>query len=64
MALQLLEGKGSEALLATVALNAGAALFVGKQVASIKEGYEKARKKLTDGSVAKKIIEVREATNG
>jgi len=64
MALQLLEGEGSEALLATVALNAGAALFVGKQVATIKEGYEKARQKLTDGSVAKKILEVREATNG
>ena len=64
MAYNLLEGNGSEALLATVALNAGAALFVGEKVSTIKEGYEIARRNLTDGSVYKKIVEVRETTNG
>ncbi len=64
MAIDLLEGNGSEELLATVALNAGAALFVGGSAASIREGYEIARKKLLDGSVLKKIGEVKEITNG
>ncbi len=64
MALDLLEGKGREGLIATVALNAGAALFVGGIADSIKNGYETARKHLLDGSVKAKIEEVREITNG
>jgi len=64
MALDLLDGKGREGLMATVALNAGAALYVGGKADSIREGYEIARTHLLDGSVRAKIDEVRAITNG
>ena len=64
MALDLLDGKGREGLIATVALNAGAALYVGGKAGSIREGYEIARKHLLDGSVKAKIDELRGITNG
>jgi anthranilate phosphoribosyltransferase len=60
-ALELLAGGGNKTLVASVALNAGAALFVAGKVESIMEGYEAARRALKSGQAAEKLEEIRHA---
>lgn len=63
LARELLEGRGRPALRAAVALNAGAAIYISNHASTIEEGYRKALAALEDGSVARKIAQVREAGN-
>ena len=63
LALDVLNGKGRPGIKYACALNAGAALYISKKAASIKEGFDKAMKAMEDGSVLKKIEEVKVATN-
>lgn len=62
LAREMLEGKGRPAILAAVALNAGATLYISGKSASILEGYTRALAAISDGSVSRKIEEVKEAT--
>jgi len=61
LAREILEGSGRTAIRDAVALNAGATLYISGSVQSIEEGYRKASAALRDGSVSRKIEEVREA---
>ncbi|HOG68241.1 MAG TPA: bifunctional anthranilate synthase component II/anthranilate phosphoribosyltransferase, partial [Fibrobacteraceae bacterium] len=63
LAMDLIQGKGRPGILYSCALNAGATLYIGGKVKSIKEGFDRALKALQDGSVMKKIEEVRKATH-
>jgi anthranilate synthase/phosphoribosyltransferase len=63
LALDVLNGNGRPGIKYACALNAGAALYISKKAASIKEGFDKAMKAMEDGSVLKKIEEVKVATN-
>lgn len=63
LAMDIFAGNGRASILESVALNAGATLFVARKVSSLEDGYKAARAALTNGAVAKKIDEVREATN-
>lgn len=62
LAKEILQNEGSLSIRHAVALNAGATLYISGKVPSIKDGYEKALASLTDGSVSRKIEEVREAS--
>ncbi len=62
LALAVLSGTGRAGIREAVALNAGATLYVSGMVPSIAEGYARARAALADGSVSRKIDEVREAS--
>ncbi len=62
LALAVLSGTGRAGIREAVALNAGATLYVSGAVATIAEGYSRALASLADGSVARKIDEVREAS--
>jgi anthranilate synthase/phosphoribosyltransferase len=62
LAMELVNGIGRPAILAAVALNAGAALYIARQVKTIQEGYQRALQALEDGSVLRKIEEVRAAS--
>jgi anthranilate synthase/phosphoribosyltransferase len=62
LAREIVEGKGRPGIRAAVALNAAAAMYVSGAAPSIKHGYDRALAALADGSVARKIEEVREAT--
>jgi anthranilate synthase/phosphoribosyltransferase len=62
LALDILEGKGRSGIRAAVALNAGATVYISGKAASVKEGYALALAALSDGSVSRKIEEVREAS--
>lgn len=62
LAREMLDGKGRPAITAAVALNAGATLYISGQAASIKDGYVRALAAIGDGSVTRKIEEVREAS--
>ena len=53
---------GLAAITAAVALNAGATLYISGQAANIKDGYVRALAAIGDGSVTRKIEEVREAS--
>ncbi len=64
LAREMLEGKGRPAIVAAVALNAGATVYISGKAATIVEGYRLALAAIADGSVARKIEEVREATCG
>lgn len=63
MVREVLAGKTSPALDA-VALNAGAAIYIGGAVGSIGEGVEKARALLAGGSAMKKLEALCEASRG
>ncbi len=63
LAQDMLDGSGRPALVAAVVLNAAAALYIFGSTNSIGEGVALARTALADGSVARKIDEVREATH-
>jgi anthranilate phosphoribosyltransferase len=55
----LLGGEGEPALADVVAVNAGAALYVGGLAASLREGTEAARQLLAAGAGARKLAELR-----
>ena len=63
LALDVLNGNGRPGIKYACALNAGAALYISKKAASIKEGFDMAIKAMEDGSVLKKIEEVKAETN-
>ncbi len=63
LARDLLAGTGRKSIREAVALNAGATLFVARKVPTLEAGYRAALAAIGDGSVARKIEEVREATN-
>ncbi len=62
LALDVLAGKGRSGIKAAVALNAAATLYVSGHAKTMKDGYARALAAIADGSVAKKIDEVREAS--
>ena len=62
LALDILSGKGRRTLKAAVALNGGAALYIGGKAKSIKEGCVKIIKTIDSGAVAKKLEEVKAAS--
>jgi anthranilate synthase/phosphoribosyltransferase len=63
LAQDMLDGSGRPALVAAVVLNAAAALYIFGSTNSIGEGVVLARAALANGSVSRKIEEVREATH-
>lgn len=63
LAMDLIQGKGRLGILYSCALNAGATLYIGGKVKSLKEGYDLSLKAIQNGSVMKKIEEVRKATH-
>lgn len=60
LAMDLVQAKGLKAILEAVSLNAGAALYIGKNVLTIEEGYKKAKEAILKGIVYEKIKELRE----
>jgi anthranilate synthase/phosphoribosyltransferase len=62
LARDLLCGKGRRGILEAVALNAAATLYISGKTATIKDGYALAKTAIADGSVTRKIEEVREAS--
>jgi anthranilate synthase/phosphoribosyltransferase len=63
LAQELLEGKGRKSLREAVALNGGAALYIGGKATSIKDGYEKIIAAFNTGAVKKELEEIREVSN-
>ncbi len=63
LANELLEGGGRRTLLEAVALNGGAALYIGGKVSSIKDGYEKIIDAFETGAVKKELETIREVSN-
>ncbi|MCR5494577.1 MAG: bifunctional anthranilate synthase component II/anthranilate phosphoribosyltransferase [Treponema sp.] len=63
MALDILAGKGRRTLKAAVALNGGAALYIGGKVKSIKEGSVKILHAIESGAVKRKLEEIKLASN-
>lgn len=61
IALNLVNGNGLHAIVEAVSLNAGAALYIGKNVLTIEEGYKKAKEAIYSGKVFDKIQELRGA---
>ncbi len=62
LARELLAGTGKRGLLAAVALNAAATMYISGHAKTMKEGYERSLAAIADGSVARKIEAVREAS--
>jgi len=62
LAREMLAGTGKKSILAAVALNAGATMYISGKVQTIQEGYARALDAISDGSVSRKIEEVREAS--
>jgi anthranilate synthase/phosphoribosyltransferase len=60
MALNILDGKGEEAIKQSVLLNAGAALVVAGLADDIMDGYAKGEKALTGGRVKQKLEQIKE----
>jgi anthranilate phosphoribosyltransferase len=56
----LLAGEGERPLVEVVALNAGAALYVGGQARTLREGVEMARALLAEGAGARKLAALRD----
>ena len=61
--MELLKGKGRRTLKAAIALNGGAALYIGGKAKSIKEGCIKIIRAIDSGEVSKKLEEIRKETN-
>jgi anthranilate phosphoribosyltransferase len=57
---RLLAGEGERALTEVVALNAGAALYVGGRARTLREGVEAARALLAEGAGARKLAALRD----
>lgn len=64
LAAALLAGVGDPSIREATALNAGAALYVSGKAETLESGYRRALEALKDGSVERKIAEIREASNG
>jgi len=64
LAREMLAGTGRPGIRAAVALNAAATIYVSGKSRTIKEGYDLAIRAIDDGSVTRKIEEVREASCG
>ncbi|TAH53881.1 MAG: bifunctional anthranilate synthase component II/anthranilate phosphoribosyltransferase [Treponema sp.] len=62
LALDALQGRGRQGIVEAVALNAAATLYISGCAPTFKEGYARAKAAIADGSVLKKIDEVREAS--
>lgn len=62
LALAVLSGTGRKGILEAVALNAAASLYIAGFSPSLKEAYSTAKRVMLDGSVLRKIEEVREAS--
>lgn len=62
LAREILDGAGRPAIRAAVALNAGATMYVSGRARTIADGYRLALAAFYDGSVSRKIDEVREAS--
>lgn len=63
LAIDLINGKGRKTLKAAIALNGGAALYIGGKANSIKEGYAKIIKAIDSGAVKNKIEEIKQESN-
>ena len=63
LAFDILNGKGKRTLKAAVALNGGAALYIGGKAKSIKEGCIKIIKAIDSGAVKEKLQQVKEESN-
>ncbi|UKI53413.1 MAG: anthranilate phosphoribosyltransferase [Treponema sp.] len=63
LAMELLKGKGRRTLKAAIALNGGAALYIGGKAKSIKEGCIKIIRAIDSGEVSKKLEEIKKETN-
>jgi anthranilate synthase/phosphoribosyltransferase len=63
LALELVEGRGRKSLREAVALNGGAALYIGGKASSIKEGYKKIMDAFATGAVKRELETIREASN-
>lgn len=63
LAMDLIQGKGRPGILYSCALNAGATLYIGGKVKTLKEGFDCSLKAIQDGSVMKKVEQVRLATH-
>jgi anthranilate synthase/phosphoribosyltransferase len=63
LANELIEGRGRRTLLEAVALNGGAALYIGGKVLSIKDGYKKILDAFETGAVKKELEVIREVSN-
>lgn len=63
MALELLDGGGRKSILAAVALNGGAALYIGGKAASVKEGSAMILKAFRSGAVKAELEKIIEASN-
>ena len=63
LANDLLEGRGRRTLREAVALNGGAALYIGGKVSSIKDGYSKIIDAFETGAVKKELESIREVSN-
>lgn len=59
LAMDLLHGKGKAGILYSCALNAGAALYISQKANTLLEAYQMALKALQDGSVVKKLEEIK-----
>ncbi len=62
LAQAVLDGSGRPGITAAVALNAAATMYVSGNAENLADGYARAVASLSDGSVARKIEEVREAS--
>lgn len=62
IAREMLSGGGRPGILESVALNAGATLYISGTTKTIQEGYSRAKKAIADGSVTEKIERIREAS--
>ena len=62
LAREMLAGTGKKSILAAVALNAGATIYISGKAKTIKEGYSLAIAAIANGAVSRKIEEVREAS--
>jgi anthranilate synthase/phosphoribosyltransferase len=58
LAMEILNGKGSEAIRECVLLNAAAVLYLAKKVPGIKEGYKEASRVLAGGQVKAKLDQI------
>ncbi|MDE5898894.1 MAG: bifunctional anthranilate synthase component II/anthranilate phosphoribosyltransferase [Treponemataceae bacterium] len=63
MAVDILNGGGNRTIKAAVALNGGAALYIGGKAASILEGFRKINDAIDSGAVRAELEAVREASN-
>lgn len=63
LAMDILAGKGRRTIKAAVALNGGAALYIGGKASSIKEGCVKIIKAIDSGAVTELLNKVKEASN-